>query len=160
MSPTTTASRSPAVTGTPEQLVERSPVRRHHLPLPSRRLAFREMTMDDLDDMAALLGSPEVMRYYPRPKTRDEASGWINWNGRLYREHGHGLWLIELGDTGEFAGNCGLTPPALLRLGPSQFKSRCRSGAGPFVGGASDERNHHEHRDVPRRHPHRLHTDG
>ncbi|WP_090944356.1 GNAT family N-acetyltransferase [Nonomuraea jiangxiensis] len=79
-------------------------------PAPTRRLAFREMTPEDLDDMAALLGSPEVMRFYPRPKTREEASGWIGWNERLYREHGHGLWLIELRDTGEFVGNCGLTP--------------------------------------------------
>jgi RimJ/RimL family protein N-acetyltransferase len=31
------------------------------------------MTPDDLDDMAALLGDPEVMRYYPHPKSRQEA---------------------------------------------------------------------------------------
>ena len=28
------------------------------------------MSLDDLDDMALLLGDPEVMTYYPRPKTR------------------------------------------------------------------------------------------
>jgi len=39
------------------------------VPLPTPQLAFREMTPDDLDDMAALLGDPEVMRYYPHPKT-------------------------------------------------------------------------------------------
>jgi Acetyltransferase (GNAT) domain len=38
------------------------------LPAPTPRVAFREMTSDDLDDMAALLGDPEVMRYYPDPK--------------------------------------------------------------------------------------------
>jgi RimJ/RimL family protein N-acetyltransferase len=48
------------------------------------------MTPDDLDDMAALLGDPEVMRYYPRPKSRDEALAWIAWNQRLYREYGFG----------------------------------------------------------------------
>jgi RimJ/RimL family protein N-acetyltransferase len=37
-------------------------------PDPTHRLAFRQMTPDDLDDMTALLGDPEVMRYYPRPK--------------------------------------------------------------------------------------------
>jgi hypothetical protein len=42
-------------------------------PPPTPRLAFREMTPDDLDDMAALLGDPQVMRYYPHPKSRDEA---------------------------------------------------------------------------------------
>jgi RimJ/RimL family protein N-acetyltransferase len=79
-------------------------------PPPTPRLAFREMTADDLADMAALLGDPEVMRYYPHPKGRDEALAWIAWNRRLYREHGFGLWLLTLRDTGEFVGDCGLTP--------------------------------------------------
>jgi len=59
--------------------------------------------------MAALLGDEQVMRHYPRPKTRDEAQGWIDWNQRLYREHGFGLWLVTLAETGEFVGDCGLT---------------------------------------------------
>ncbi|MFI0898826.1 GNAT family N-acetyltransferase [Streptomyces sp. NPDC020983] len=80
------------------------------VPLPTARLAFRQMTEDDLDVMAALLGDPEVMRYYPRPRTREEAADWIAWNRRLYREAGHGLWIVTLRDTGEFVGDCGLTP--------------------------------------------------
>jgi RimJ/RimL family protein N-acetyltransferase len=79
-------------------------------PPPTPRLAFREMTHDDLDDMAVLLGDPEVMRYYPRPKGRDEALAWIAWNQRLYREYGVGLWLVTLRDSGEFVGDCGRTP--------------------------------------------------
>src|SRR5579859_5612914 len=75
----------------------------------SARLLFREMTRDDLNDMAALLGDPEVMTYYPRPKTRDEAAYWIEWNRGLYRSHGHGLWLLTTPD-GRFVGDCGLTP--------------------------------------------------
>ncbi len=80
------------------------------IPAPTQRLAFRQMTADDLDDMAALLGDPEVMRYYPRPKDRDEALAWIDWNQRLYRQEGFGLWLTTLRATGEFVGDCGLTP--------------------------------------------------
>ncbi|GAB2725701.1 GNAT family N-acetyltransferase [Kitasatospora kifunensis] len=79
-------------------------------PSPTQRLAFRQMTEDDLDDMAALLGDPDVMRHYPRPKTRDEALAWIDWNQRLYRQEGYGLWLVALRSTGEFIGDCGLTP--------------------------------------------------
>jgi RimJ/RimL family protein N-acetyltransferase len=79
-------------------------------PSGTDRLTFSEMTYDDLDDMARLLGDPEMMRYYPRPKRRDEALRWIDWNRRLYREHGHGLWTIRTRDTGEFVGDCGLTP--------------------------------------------------
>ena len=69
---------------------------------------FREMAPDDLDDMAALLGDPEVMTYYPRPKTREEAAHWIEWNRGLYRTRGHGLWLLTTPD-GSFVGDCGLT---------------------------------------------------
>ncbi|MFC0100391.1 GNAT family N-acetyltransferase [Micromonospora marina] len=35
------------------------------------------MTVDYLDDMAAMLGDPIVMRYYPRPRIRTEALDWI-----------------------------------------------------------------------------------
>ncbi|MFE9424746.1 GNAT family N-acetyltransferase [Kitasatospora sp. NPDC006697] len=80
------------------------------LPAPTARLAFRRMTRDDLDEMAALLGDPEVMRHYPRPKTRQEAQDWIDWNQRLYAEHGFGLWVVALRESGEFVGDCGLTP--------------------------------------------------
>jgi RimJ/RimL family protein N-acetyltransferase len=79
-------------------------------PPATARLAFREMTPDDLDDMAGLLGDPQVMRYYPRPHSREQASAWIAWSQRLYRDHGFGLWLLTLRNGGEFVGDCGLTP--------------------------------------------------
>lgn len=67
------------------------------------------MTHADLDDVAALLGDEDVMRYYPRPKTRSEAREWIARNQRRYRDHGFGLWIMSLRDSGEFVGDCGLT---------------------------------------------------
>jgi len=78
--------------------------------LTTERLILREMTGADLDHIAALFGDEEVMRYYPKPMTRDEAQAWVEWNRRLYRSHGFGLWAMVLRDTGEFAGDCGLTP--------------------------------------------------
>ena len=78
------------------------------IPGPTERLRFREMVEADLDEMAALLGDPEVMRYYPRPRTRDEALRWIEWNRRSYAQHGFGLWVVETHD-GAFVGDCGLT---------------------------------------------------
>nr|WP_228717857.1 GNAT family N-acetyltransferase [Kitasatospora acidiphila] len=79
-------------------------------PEPTARRASRQMTDHDLDDMAALLGDPAVMRYYPQPMDRRQAQGWIDWNQRLYQERGFGLWLLTLRETGEFVGDCGLTP--------------------------------------------------
>lgn len=78
--------------------------------LTTQRLLLREMTSADLDHIAALFGDEEVMRYYPKPMTREEAHAWVAWNQRLYRRHGFGLWAMVLRDTGEFAGDCGLTP--------------------------------------------------
>jgi len=75
----------------------------------SARLVFRDMSADDLDDMACMLGDPAVMTYYPRPKTRVEAAKWIGWNRGLYQTHGFGLWLLTTPD-GDFVGDCGLTP--------------------------------------------------
>jgi RimJ/RimL family protein N-acetyltransferase len=66
------------------------------------------MTPGDLDVMAGLLGDPQVMRFYPEPKTREQAAAWIAWNQRNYDEHGYGLWIIET-HAGEFVGDCGLT---------------------------------------------------
>ena len=74
----------------------------------SRLLNFRQMTMDDLDAMATLLGDEDVMRFYPRPKTRAEARAWIEWTHDNYARDGFGLWVVEDTD-GEFLGDCGLT---------------------------------------------------
>ena len=78
------------------------------IPAPTARLRFREMAEADLDLMAGLLGDPEVMRFYPRPKTREEAREWIAWNRRNYATHGYGLWIVETHE-GRFVGDCGLT---------------------------------------------------
>jgi RimJ/RimL family protein N-acetyltransferase len=66
------------------------------------------MLPTDIDDMADLLGDPQVMRFYPAPKTREQAAAWIAWNERNYAEHGYGLWIIETHE-GDFVGDCGLT---------------------------------------------------
>jgi RimJ/RimL family protein N-acetyltransferase len=82
-------------------------------PGPTARLTFREMTVDDLDVMAELLGDAVVMTYYAHPKDRAEALAWIERNLRLYRERGFGLWILEERESGQFVGDCGLTPQAV-----------------------------------------------
>lgn len=78
------------------------------LPVQTARLKFREMTIQDLDDMAQLLGDPAVMHYYSSPKNPSEVRKWIAWNQNNYATHGYGLWIIETHDGG-FVGDCGLT---------------------------------------------------
>lgn len=78
------------------------------LPSPTRRLRFREMTDDDLDEMTSVLGAPDPVRPERARRTREDAARWIAWNQRNYAEHGHGLWVVET-HAGELVGDCGLT---------------------------------------------------
>jgi len=42
--------------------------------LEKQRLKLREFSWNDLDDLAAMVADEDQMRFYPRPRTRDEAS--------------------------------------------------------------------------------------
>ncbi|HEX7582661.1 MAG TPA: GNAT family N-acetyltransferase [Gaiellaceae bacterium] len=81
--------------------------------LETRRLRLREFRRDDLDELAALVADEEQMRFYPGPRTRDEASAWIDRNLSLYEEQGFGFWLIESRSTSTFLGYCGIRPLVL-----------------------------------------------
>jgi ribosomal-protein-alanine N-acetyltransferase len=80
--------------------------------LETERLVLRTLTMDDLDDLAALYRDPEVRRWFPkgvldRAQTRAELAWVID---VYYRQYGYGLWATVLKDTGAFIGRCGLLP--------------------------------------------------
>lgn len=81
--------------------------------LETPRLALREMTRGDLDFVAAMLADPEVMRYYAKCYSRDEAAAWVDRQLERYREHGRGLWLVVDRDNGGPVGQVGLIPPRL-----------------------------------------------
>ncbi len=72
------------------------------------RLRLRQMSLDDLDFVAAMLSHPEVMRFYPKLYSRQEATSWIERQLDRYERHGHGLWLAEDRATGEPRGQVGL----------------------------------------------------
>jgi len=55
-----------------------------------------------------MMGNPEVMRYYPKPLDRAEASAWVARHRASYAERGYGAWLVELIATGEPVGQVGL----------------------------------------------------
>lgn len=76
--------------------------------LETTRIRLREFTERDLDTLATMVTDEGQMRFYPRPKTRDEASAWIRRNVRFYQEHGFGFWLMESTTTADFLGYCGI----------------------------------------------------
>jgi RimJ/RimL family protein N-acetyltransferase len=76
--------------------------------LTTARLHLREMQASDLDFIAEMMSHPEVMRFYPKLATRDEAAQSIVTNQRRYAEFGHGQWLLEELATGRPVGRCGL----------------------------------------------------
>lgn len=76
--------------------------------LETERLRLRRMDLDDLDFMAAMLGDPEVTRYYPKAYSREEARGWIQRALERYERDGHALMLVEEKATGDPVGQVGL----------------------------------------------------
>jgi RimJ/RimL family protein N-acetyltransferase len=78
--------------------------------LETPRLRLRELTPGDLDAVSPMLAHPEVMRFWPRPFTRDEAAEWVRRQLDRYAEFGHGYWLAEERATGEPVGQYGLLP--------------------------------------------------
>jgi RimJ/RimL family protein N-acetyltransferase len=81
--------------------------------LETDRLKLREFSKGDLAELAAMVADEDQMAFYPRPKTRDEASAWLSQNLSLYEEYGFGSWFIESLSTSRFLGYCGIRPLTL-----------------------------------------------
>ena len=76
--------------------------------LTSARLAFREMTLGDLDFIAEMVGDPLVMRYYPKVLDRVGAQDWLNRVLERQARDGHSFWLVADKETDEPIGQVGL----------------------------------------------------
>ena len=77
--------------------------------LETSRLRLREFVPQDADALAAVLGDPVAMQYYPAPFDRKGVEEWIERNIGRYQRDGHGLWAMVLKDSGELIGDCGCT---------------------------------------------------
>jgi [ribosomal protein S5]-alanine N-acetyltransferase len=77
--------------------------------LETERMVLRRMEMSDVDSLMGIFSDPVAMRYYPATKSRREVEEWVRWTLGSYRDHSFGLWIAVLKDSGEFAGQCGLT---------------------------------------------------
>lgn len=76
--------------------------------LETERLLLRHMVPEDLDFLAALLGHPEVMRYYPHTHTREQSQQWLDKQLARYERDGHGLFLAIDKESAEPVGQMGL----------------------------------------------------
>ena len=78
--------------------------------LETERLILREMNDDDASFMLQIVNVPEFIEYVGDRgvRTVDDAIKYVN-DGPVasYAEHGFGLWLVELRETGEKLGICG-----------------------------------------------------
>lgn len=73
------------------------------------RLRLRKMTAADLPALRAHLQDPEAMRAYEGPLSDAEVDAWLAKNLARYNSDGFGLWAVELRETGEVIGQCGIT---------------------------------------------------
>ncbi len=101
--------------------------------LETPRLLVRELTDDDLDEVSAMLGDPEVMRFWPRPFSREESAEWIERQRKRYETHGFGYWLAVEKATGHAVGQVGVLPRVLdgmdeVDIGYIIRRSRWREG--------------------------------
>ncbi|WP_374222179.1 GNAT family N-acetyltransferase [Microbacterium esteraromaticum] len=82
--------------------------------LSTPRLALRELTADDLPALRAILQDADTMRAYEGAFDEPMVQAWLARMHDRYREDGFGLWAVELRETGEMIGQCGLTMQHIL----------------------------------------------
>jgi RimJ/RimL family protein N-acetyltransferase len=87
--------------------------------LHTERLLLRAWRDENLEPFAPMNADPEVMQFMPKLLTRDKCATRIQQNSEHFRQHGFGLWAIEVQNGAWFIGFVGLNVPG--------FVSRLRS---------------------------------
>ena len=77
------------------------------IPPNTSRLKFRPLAPNDAPALAAVFNDPYARQYYP-DMNLETAARWIEKNKARYRDDGYGFWALELLETGELIGDCGL----------------------------------------------------
>ncbi len=78
--------------------------------LTTPRLLLRGFTEQDVKPLYHLLNGPDVLRYFPNPDppTQERVQKMVSRLLDHWAERGYGLWAVELRETGQFLGRCGL----------------------------------------------------
>jgi [ribosomal protein S5]-alanine N-acetyltransferase len=81
------------------------------LPIHTERLVIRELSESDVDGAHRVYGDPEVMRYVGSdglPRTREQSAAGVARMMDGQRRNGFSLWAVELAESGEMIGVCGV----------------------------------------------------
>jgi RimJ/RimL family protein N-acetyltransferase len=76
--------------------------------LTTARLVLRPWRESDLEQMAAVNGDPETMRYFPAPLNRAESDAFVAHMDASFALRGSGLWAVEVPGTAACIGAVGL----------------------------------------------------
>ena len=77
--------------------------------LRTKRLVLRPMTAEDAPQMLGLFGDPGFMAAFDsQPFGERQVEHWVARNLTHQSQHGYGLWTVELRESGEMIGDCGL----------------------------------------------------
>jgi RimJ/RimL family protein N-acetyltransferase len=82
------------------------------LALRTPRLLLREWRDDDVEPFAAMSADSEVMELLLGPMDRARSDFWVAGARGFWREHGYGLWVVEIPGEAPFAGIVGLNRAA------------------------------------------------
>ncbi|EDY83995.1 acetyltransferase, GNAT family [Verrucomicrobiia bacterium DG1235] len=77
------------------------------------RLVVRSITQDDVDSIYAVYSAPKAMRWVGdgQPIKYNDCIKWVEVTANNYASRGYGLSALQLSDTGEIIGFCGLVHP-------------------------------------------------
>lgn len=77
--------------------------------LETPRLLLREMEPADMPSLASMLRDERVMYAYNGAFSEEETAAWMQRQLQRYNDYGFGLWAVILKESGEMAGQCGIT---------------------------------------------------
>jgi ribosomal-protein-alanine N-acetyltransferase len=81
------------------------------LPIETARLRIRPVEESDVDGAHRVYGDPEAMRYVGAdgaPRTREQTAAGVTRMIEGQERNGFSLWAVELRETGEMIGICGV----------------------------------------------------
>jgi RimJ/RimL family protein N-acetyltransferase len=74
----------------------------------TERLILRTWSKEDIAPFAAMCADNEVMRYFPATLSFQETENLVNRFQERYEQDGYTYYVVEIKETGEFIGFCGM----------------------------------------------------